>query len=192
MKLSGNSQANHNELIFERAGDSCVLSNFSCGIAVIDDFIHNELQDYLDMGSCNLYTVKEDDSIVAMFCLENSNLTFSESAKENMRQGKKPASDNAPSSPDDFYWLKPMHEATEITYLAVSFDKQHRHIGSTIIENIVKMVRMNQDYVGNFVIVRALNMDDYSAIPFYRKCGFTPAAEERKNQNLFMYRVVKK
>ena len=192
MKLSGSSQTSHKKLTFERAKDSSVLSNFSCGITALDTFIHNELQDYLDMGSCNLFTVKDDDIIVAMFCLENSNLTLSDSAKENMREGRKPIPDGIPVSSDDFYWLKPMYEATEITYLAVSFDRQHNHIGSTIIETIMRMIGNHKEYTGDFVIVRALNTKEYSAIPFYRKCGFIPATAEVEGANLFMYRIVKK
>ena len=84
MKLSGSSQTSHKKLTFERAKDSSVLSNFSCGITALDTFIHNELQDYLDMGSCNLFTVKDDDIIVAMFCLENSNLTLSARASRDV------------------------------------------------------------------------------------------------------------
>lgn len=190
--LFGVNVDNNKHFIIERAFTANVLSNFYCGIGSLDSFIHKELQDYLDMGSCRLFVVKEDAEIVGMFCLDNSNLTLSESAKKNMREGRKPLPDNAPKDSDDFYWLKTMYDATEITYLAVQKEKQHNYLGSSIIEAIMDRVSKNIDFKGDYVIVRALNEADYSAIPFYKKCGFTPAANEIKGKNLFMYRVVKK
>ena len=54
------------------------------------------------------------------------------------------------------------------------------------------MIGIHSEYTGDFVIVRALNTKEYSAIPFYKKCGFTPATVEVENTNLFMYRIVKR
>lgn len=90
MTLSGTNQESSHKLIIESAFEASVLSSFYCGNNTVDNFIHKELQDYLDMGSCKLFIVKEGNEVIAMFCLENSNLTLSESAKENMRNGKKP------------------------------------------------------------------------------------------------------
>lgn len=192
MMLSGAKQKDNYRLIVESAFEASVLSSFYCGNATIDTFIHNELQDYLNMGSCKLFVVKEDDDIVGMFCLENSNLTLSESAKEGMRNGKKPTPEDAPSSSDDFYWMMPTHEATEITYFAIKKERQHEYIGSSIIEAIMRKVSQNKEFRGDYLIVRALNEKDYSAIPFYKKCGFTPAKDRVENQNLFMYRVIER
>lgn len=156
----------------------------------MDSFIHNELQDYVNMGSCKLYVVKRGGVTVAMFCLENSYLALSEQAKENMREGKKPMPEKAPEESDDYYWIKPLYQATEITYLAVADNEQHKHIGATIIESVVDKVAHSKEFQGEFVTVRALNQHDYTAIPFYEKCGFTPAVERIEGQNLFMYRLV--
>lgn len=176
----------------ERASTASVLSSFYCGNNTMDSFIHNELEDYLSIGSCQLFLVKEHNYIVAMFCLETSNLTLSESAKSNMIEGRKPVPYEASMSPDDYYWLKPTYEATEITYLAVQRERQHNGIGSFLVECIMEKVAQNDDFKGDYVIVRALNEENYSAIPFYQKCRFTPATEERKNKNLFMYRIVRR
>lgn len=191
MTSSGNKDSDHN-FIIESAFDASVLSDFYCGNHTIDAFIHNELQDYLDMSSCKLFIVRARDVVIGMFCLENSNLTLSESAKSNMQEGKKPMPDSVSLNPDDIYWIKPMYEATEITYFAIKEEWQHKYIGSYIIDVIVGKVSQSKDFVGDYVIVRALNEEGYTAIPFYKKCGFIPAKEQRKNQNLFMYRVVVK
>lgn len=176
----------------ERASIANVLSSFYCGNKTMDSFIHDELQDYLNMGSCQLFVVKEHDCIVGMFCLELSNLTLSETAKNNMIGGKKPMPNVPSASPNDYYWLKPTYEATEITYLAIQKERQHNGLGSFLVECIMEKVTQNDEFKGDYVIVRALNEEDYSAIPFYQKCRFTPATEERKNQNLFMYRIVRR
>lgn len=181
-----------NEYKIERAFNANVLSSFCCGNQTMDDFVHQELQDYLNMGNCQLFIVKEHNCIVGMFCLDNSSLTLSESAKNNMRDGRKPHPFNAPTSADAYYWFKPTYEATEITYLAIQKERQHKGIGSFLVECIMEKVAQNVGFKGDYVIVRALNEEDYSAIPFYKKCRFTPATEERKNQNLFMYRIVRR
>ena len=91
-----------------------------------------------------------------------------------------------------FYWFKVVYEATEITYFAIQKDRQHEYLGSSIIDSIMQKVSQNSDFKGDYVIVRALNENNYSDIPFYKKCGFTPATKEVANQNLFMYRVVRR
>lgn len=192
MTLSGINKANSHKLIIERAHNISVLSSFYCGNTTVDTFIHNELQDYLDMGNCKLFVVKDNDEVIGMFCLETSNLTLSESAKKKMLDGKKPSPKEAPKSHDDCYWLKVVYEATEITYFAIRKDRQNEYIGSSIIESIMQKVSQNKDFKGEYVIVRALNENNYSAIPFYKICGFTPATNEVPNQNLFMYRVVRR
>lgn len=188
MSQSGNNQKKR-KLIFERTTDASVLSNFSCGILSMDRFIHSELQDYISMGSCEMYIVSYDSTIIGMFCLDNSTITFSEEAKNNMREGNKPKPINTSKNEDSYYWWKTSYEAKEITYLAISKDYQHHHIGSFIKESIVDKISKDKLFNGDYIIVRALNEENYTAIPFYKKCGFVPAMEERRNQNLFMYRL---
>lgn len=141
------------------------------------------------MGSCQMYVIREDDEIVAMFCLDQHNLCLSEVVKEKMLEGLKPAPQNAPDA-DSPYWLKPFFDAVEITYLAVSVNRQHQHIGSFIIERIMDKLAKDPDMHCDFVTVRALKHIDYSAVPFYLNCGFYPAEKEVDGRNLFMYRIV--
>lgn len=186
---SGNSNISYQELIFERVNNTTALSNFSCGLDEIDEFIRKELFSYLRMGECQLYLVKEGDKVVAMFCLDKSSLHLSEVAKEKMHEGKKPMPSHNPES-DDPYWWQTFYEAVEITYLAVDKSRQRHHIGSFIVEEIMKYVASLADYKGDFVTVRALQCNGYTAIPFYEKCGFALAEPKVADKNIFMYRIV--
>jgi len=184
-----NKNLNTRKLTIEKTKDSSLLSDFSCGIESIDDFIHSELQSYVDMGNCQLFIVRENGVIVAMYCLDNLNLHISEVTKSKMREGVKPMPQKD-LGPDDFYWLKPFFDSVEITYLAVDKSKQHSHIGSFIVEYILNEIAADNNNVCDFVAVRALKCNGYSAVPFYRKCGFYAAEEEQADRNLFMYRIV--
>lgn len=57
---------NTRKLTIEKTKESSLLSDFSCGIESIDDFIHSELQSYVDMGNCQLFLVREN-SIINIF-----------------------------------------------------------------------------------------------------------------------------
>lgn len=188
-KQSGNKSDLPKQLFFERTMDASVLSGFSCGIDSMDEFIHQELQNYLWMGSCQMYVIYDGDEVIAMFCLDNHNLCLSEVAKEKIQEGVKPSPTNAPET-DSSYWYRTFYDAIEITYLAVIKERQHQHIGSFIIERIMDKVAHDADVCCDFVTVRALKHKDYSAVPFYQKCGFYPAEKEIEGRNLFMYRIV--
>ena len=188
-KQSGNNGGMPIKLTFERVSDTRALSNFTCGIKDIDDFIHNELQEYIYMGSCQLYLIRDDEEVVAMYCLDRHNLHLSDMVKEKMHEGAKPAPQNAPEA-DSPYWFNPFFEAVEITYLAVAKSRQHQHIGSFVIERIMEEVARDEEVKCDFVTVRALKHDDYTAVPFYQNCGFFPAEKEQEGRNLFMYRIV--
>lgn len=143
----------------------------------------------MDSGSSRLFIVKEQDTIVAMFCLDSHNLFISNEAKVKMQCGIKPMPD-VDAGMVDGYLDKLCFDSIEITYLAVEQEFQHSHIGSFVIEYIMQEVANDLVNKCDFVAVRALNNEDYSAIPFYKKCGFYPARDEQKNENLFMFRVV--
>ena len=68
-------------------------------------------------------------------------------------------------------------------------DRREQHLGAFIIESIVEML-VNSDEKKELLSVRALNIDGYSAIPFYLKCHFIPARDQVPGQNLIMYRVI--
>lgn len=187
---SGSNYQSTIQLTFERTTDASVLSDFFCGVSSMDEFLHQELQDYVSMGNCQMYVVREDNDIVAMFCLDNNSLNLADSVKENMQKGIKPCPLTV-SDADSPFWYRPSYEAVEIAYLAVSKDRQRQHIGCYIIERIMERVACDEIYNNCvFVTVRALKEENYTAVPFYKKCGFSPARKEKEGENLFMYRVV--
>jgi len=186
---SGSNFDTPKQLVFERVTDASILSDFSCGIDSMDEFIHQELQDYIWMGSCQLFVIRDGEDIVAMYCLDQHNLCLSEIVKDKMKDGLKPSPQNAPDA-DSPYWFKPFFEAIEITYLAVATSRQRQHIGSFIIESIMSQVAHDPNIQSDFVTVRALKHDDYTAVPFYSSCGFFPPEKEIDGRNLFMYRIV--
>ena len=84
---SGSDVAEYLELVFERIDDASVLSNFYCGIQEMDDFIHNNLQDYLKRTDCEAYAVKHGGEIIAMLSLGEDVLCLDEDDKGDMRSG---------------------------------------------------------------------------------------------------------
>lgn len=186
---SGSNSNPTKQLTFERTTDASVLSDFFCGINSMDEFIHHDLQDYVSMGNCQMYVIREGDDVVAMFCLDNSSLFLEDSARENMQKGIKPCPAGTADA-DSLFWYKPSYDAVEITYLAVTKDRQRQHIGWFIIDSIMDRVAQSDEFNCEFVIVRALKERDYTAVPFYKKCGFYPAQKEKDGKNLFMFRVV--
>lgn len=58
------------QLFREQFTDASILSDFTCGLQVMDDFIHHNLQSYLDAYSCTAYCLySEEGEIVAFFVI---------------------------------------------------------------------------------------------------------------------------
>ena len=125
------------KLKFERLTDASQLRDFYCGIDTMDTFLHGEFRDYLYLGICQAYVVKEDGIVIAMYSLDKFNVFISDEVKSKMREGVKPIPQDA-LDPNNPYWRLPLIDSMEITYLAVAKEKQHEHIGSFIIEKIIK------------------------------------------------------
>lgn len=83
-----------------------------------------------------------------------------------------------------------MPQLSQIFHVALMLLRQHHHIGSFVIERIMEEVAKDESMHCDFVTVRALKHDGYTAVPFYQKCGFFPAEQEQEGRNLFMYRIV--
>lgn len=181
------SNADLRSLVFEKIDSASIFFSFNCGVQEIDDFIHTGLRDYMSMAECETYCVRCDDNVVAMFCLGKHSLFLDDAVKEKMDSGVKPT----PKHENDSYWeWMNSFPSVEITYLAVDVNYQRKGIGSFIIEELVRFVASREDSRSDFLTVRAYNRKDYSAIPFYSKCGFTNATSEVEGENLFMYRVL--
>lgn len=150
----------HN-LVYERTDDISVLSNFYCGIPEMDYFIHNELEKRLRVDEkLDFFLVKRVNDVVALVAVKQSYVEF------NIQTGKQTI------------------DSLEIEYLAVRKDKQKNHIGTQIIDWIEN--NMEHFFSGTHIIsVRAYrDFDmDYSAVPFYKSCGFRVIAEKHPLAN---------
>lgn len=178
------------KLKFERLTDASQLRDFYCGIDTMDTFLHGEFRDYLYLGICQAYVVKEDGVVIAMYSLDKFNVFISDEVKSKMREGVKPMPQDA-LDPNNPYWRLPLIDSMEITYLAVAKDKQHEHIGSFIIEKIVKDLLKDENCTSPLLTVRAYKSETYTAVPFYEKCGFYPTEEPSDcKPTLCMYRII--
>lgn len=177
-------------LEFKKLSDASELKGFYCGVNTIDDFLHGDFRDYLYIGVCQAYIVKDGTEVVAMYALDKFNVFISDDVKSRMRNGIKPAPDEAldPANP---YWRLPLINSIEVTYLAVAKERQRQHLGSFIIEKIVRDLLADNECTSPLLTVRAYKSEVYSAIPFYEKCGFYPAEEYSKSKpTLCMYRII--
>jgi ribosomal protein S18 acetylase RimI-like enzyme len=188
---SGSKEGTSKELTFERATNLAALHLFICGQEVVDKIIHEELPDLL--GQHDLYYVKANGEVVALFCIQKDphNLFFSDEVKEKMKAGTKPKPKSV-SGDDDEFWDKFFCESIELSLLAVKEEHRGYHIGSFIIETVLDILSHDPEKKQDFLIVRALNLDNYSAIPFYSKCDFYPATKQVPGENLMMYHIIPK
>lgn len=184
--LSGSNNQDFKSLTFERATNCGALCSFTCGQDLVDGII-KELDTYLSTN--DLFLVKEGNNVVALFCLGKYGhaLFLPDKTKDKMRSGIKPKPSCLLDEDCSYF------QSAEISLLAVREDCQGRHIGSFIIEQIMERLVNDDVAQRDFLIVRALCLTDYSAIPFYEKCGFTPAQEKQDGDNsLTMYRIIRK
>lgn len=159
----------HN-LIYERTDDMSVLSDFYCGVAEMDDYIHNHLQAKIErMAELESYIIKEDGQIVAMTAIREKPLEIKKS-------------DGTRFSID----------ALEIEYLAVRKDLRETGIGETIIQWIDDKARTEHPHC-KYLSVNALVDPDYgyTAVPFYEKCHFIPRKSHAMAEAVRMTRIIK-
>lgn len=180
------------ELIIERATNVGALCSFKCGQDLVDDII-SELDKHLTTN--DLYLVKEDKELVAIFCLGkyDHNMFLSDEAKANMQNGIKPVPQRSSAVEMREYLNSTFSfNSKELSLLAVKEGKRGRHIGSSIIETIIDVFANDPSIKSDFLFVKALHLPEYSAVPFYRKCGFCPTQDEMLGESLGMYRVIPK
>lgn len=168
---SGNNNYEQIELEFERIEDASVLSNFFCGIADMDYFIHNRLQRHIDEEHLQTYIAKSSGTIVAMFAIRPDQLTLDDDDKDEMRMGMEPKPLHAIT--DTTFLDSNSFDALEVAYLAVSQDHQHQGIGEYIINELCLKAKSDNPNC-EFLTVEAYKTNDYSAIGFYLKCAFKP------------------
>ena len=161
-----------------RADDTSALTAFYCGVTSMDNFIHdqeNGLAKFIRLRLSNLWIVIENGKAVAFFALSKDALVLNNEDRQNIE--RKEINAVALPVPDDAdkFWDKEKFPAFEIDYLAVCNDKRSNsdeHLGTFIVEEICRMADADIFSATLFLTVEALDTKEYSAVDFYKKCGF--------------------
>ena len=160
------------QLKFERIEKVSVLSNFFCGVSVMDKFIHSEtegLQHHMDNTNASTFVVRMNNEIVAFFSINEYTITLDDDSKEDMEIGVAKKPEKAFENPD--YLKQTEFTAIEIAYLAVKESKRKQGIGHAIIMAIAE--KAGEIVNGcEFLKVDAYHTNGYSAVGFYTKVGF--------------------
>lgn len=163
------------QLRIELLKDLSELEDFRCGVSAMDKFIANGLNQSVQNNYCTLYSVREEDKLVAFFALSCDSLMLDTDDKEDLSAGFTTASTPQVSSDySDVFWAKMRYPAIEIAYLAVSEDQRGKSIGSVIVQEIADLASRQTLLGCQFITVEAYCTADYSAVGFYSKCGFSP------------------
>ena len=151
------------------------LSDFFCGVPVMDEVLHDDLENTLRENHCDSYVVYDKEGrIVAFFALEyDRELILDDGYKEDLIMGfsgaETPKFGNEEERSD--FEKSDIFYAVDISYLAVRDDMQRKGIGSMIID-IISDIAIQKRPNSIFITVDALQMPEYSAVGFYRKHRF--------------------
>ena len=150
------------------------LKDFNCGVPPMDNFIHGMLQLSIDHYYCRTYVAEINDEIVAVFALSFDSVDLDSDDREELSMGVSSAgTPDVSGEYEEIFYSKRRYPALDIAYLAVNEKYKGSGIGSSIIEQIVKMAK-EQEFAGcQFISVEALKTEPYNAVGFYYKCGFT-------------------
>lgn len=74
------------QLEIQKLSDANELKDFYCGIDTIDDFLHGDFKDYLYLGICKAFVVKESGNVVAMYSLDKFNVYIGDDVKSRMQE----------------------------------------------------------------------------------------------------------
>ena len=154
--------------------DAESLRSFRCGVTRMDDFIQSGLRLSIEHHFCQVYVVKDNDDLVALFALSFDSLEIDFEDKVDIVEGR--VGDMRLSEEyKEVFFSKTHYPALGLTYLAVDENFQGRGWGKWIVEAIVEKAR-SQTFAGcQFLAVDALIGEGNNTIPFYTQCGFIPS-----------------
>lgn len=154
-------------LRYSKESSASILRGFECGIQLMDEFIHNELDAFLKNDSqYDFYVAKDDElGIVAMFVISTGNFVDYKDEFHDLPFGK------PWGFIDDDAQMRfaTRYPTLEIDYLAVRRDLRECGYGSEIISELSRIALQKNAL---FLTVAAYHTASYSAIPFYEKQGF--------------------
>lgn len=154
----------------------------------MDNFIHNKesgLERYVKLGLTNLWVVKAQndaaENVLAMFALSKSSLVLSSYDLNVVKRG-------GVDIDEEIILARDAYPAVEIDYLAISTDCRNQGLGEFIIAEISRRISEDKLSATMFIIVQAYDTSKYSAVEFYKSCGFNYSDHGLlKVQNQMMY-----
>lgn len=154
-------------LRYSKESTADTLHEFECGIPIMDDYIHHELNKRLrnDPGLA-LYVVRDEaDAIVAMYVVSMGSFVDYDGEYAYLPQGKPWGYIDSERQ----IRSGARYSTLEIEYIAVRKDMRNKGYGSAIIKEIARTAKERTVY---FLTLGAYHDAGYSAIPFYEKLGF--------------------
>lgn len=176
------------KLFFRKQTSAKVLSEFYCGVGKIDEFIHGNLEFFLDDDMYSFYTVHfETGELVAMFIFSCGKITRRKGEKMEIEETGSPHTAFDDGELTDLI----QYDTLELEYLAVQEeyrDNKKDRIGSQIIEELAARARNEGKY---FITVGAYHESGYSAIGFYERNQFCAVEEyDGDKDTLRMYKYI--
>ncbi|MBD5261428.1 MAG: GNAT family N-acetyltransferase [Bacteroides sp.] len=147
------------------------LSGFDCGDEDLNDFLVEDAKGFLDKRIATSYILKDNDNIVAYFCLLNDKISRQDVTNSQWKKikGAFPERKQFGSYP-----------AVKIGRFAVSSKYKGRNIGSDLMNLLKSMLSESPNYSA----FRYLTVDAYlSAIEFYKKNNFKLLSEKILNDH---------
>lgn len=162
------------QLVSKEITDFSSLQTFKSGVEAMDCFIQNDFRYSVENHYCSAFGIWAGDELVAIYALSFDSLDLDSDDKEELMSGI-----SLTGVPDidwnyqETFLSKPRYPALDIAYLAIREEYRGRHLGRAIIEMIAEDAR-SQKFAGcQFLTVEALATNDYSAVGFYERCGFS-------------------
>lgn len=147
------------------------LSRFNCGDNDLNEFLIEDAKGFLDKRIANTFLLKDEENIVAYFCLLNDKISKQEvtnnqwkKIKDRFPEGKKFSS----------------YPAIKIGRFAVSSSYQGRAIGTKLMNLIKDMLDTDKNYAA----FRFITVDAYlTAIEFYKNNKFSQLTQQKENEH---------
>ncbi len=147
------------------------IKPFNCGDADLNGFLSEDALAFHNKRIGKTFILKDEDTIVAFFCLLNDKVTKIEASNSSWKKVKKLFPHNKHFS---------SYPAIKIGRLAVSVEYRHEGIGSKLLD----IIKHSLYESNNFSDFRFLTVDAYlSAVPFYEKNDFRFLDAEDKNKH---------
>ena len=165
-------------LRFSKEEGTDLLNGFECGIPVMDEFIHTQLDTFLRSSPrYTLYIVKNDEAdVVAFFVISTGAFVDEKEEYADLPFGKPWG-----YMDEDLELRSCLRFSTlEIDYLAVRKDFRNKGIGHQVMLELMRLATEGDVF---FLTVDAYHDTSYSAIPFYEKQGFFALQEYSVDSN---------